>query len=368
MTRLLGDRLLNSMTRFLGDRLPKTANNTLLTKYSIKIPSFFMTQKLGDRLPKMNARVFANRHQHIRHPYIIDSKSGYKASSDSGFSIVVVMVLLTALTSLALAAGQVALDRRKQSTFYAERIQARHAALSGIDAGKFLLQIDQTPWDGPGDTWTQNLQFDLNATRILVTVKDEQAAISLNHLLLPSGELNAPLITAAASLLPDIPNLGDRWKNFIQARHETLGFKPITHNTLKHFLDIDTQGLNIDLSNQNRQKKFLNQEQLESLFTPFSSGHININTASSELLRALGGPSLEQAVTRQRNQAPLTSIFEIPDASNLFRGLTSVVDVKSSFFTIIAEATGSFVTCHAETVIWRRHTDVTVLRYKVWWS
>ncbi|MGB3976907.1 MAG: hypothetical protein WBM02_05430 [bacterium] len=365
------------MTRFSGDRLLKMSNNTLSTRSSIKTHLFFMTHKLRDRLLYSIRRISRDRSLYITtqiagnkyqfteatHQKLID-----KPPNDSGFSVVIVMVLLTVLTSLALAAGQIALDRRKQSAFYAERIQARHAALSGIDAGKFLLQIDQTPWDGPGDTWTQNLQFSLNTTHVSITIRDEQAAISLNHLLLPSGEQNTPLITTAASLLPEMPDLGDRWNRFLSKRHEALGFMPVTVDTLKHFIDIDAQERHIDLSNRNPHLEVLNREQLESLFTAFSSGHINLNTASPELLRALGGPSLEQAVTRQRNQAPLTSIFEIPGASNLLQGLTSVVDVKSSFFTIVVKATGSFVTCHAEAVIWRRNTDITVLRHKAWWS
>lgn len=365
------------MTRFFGDRLLKMSNNTLSTRSLIKTPLFFMTRKLRDRLLYSIRRVSRDRSLYIttqtagnryRFTEAEHQKLNDKPPNDPGFSVVIVMVLLTALTSLALAAGQIALDRRKQSAFYAERIQVRHAALSGIDAGKFLLQIDQTPWDGPGDTWSKTLPFDLNTARVSITIRDEQAAISLNHLLLPSGELNAPLITATASLLPEIPDLGDRWNRFLSKRHETLGFRPVTIDTLKNFVDIDAQGRHIDLSNRSSHLEFMNREQLESLFTAFSSGHINLNTASPELLRALGGPSLEQAVTRQRNQAPLTSIFEIPEASHLLQGLTSVVDVKSSFFTIVVEAAGSFVTCHAEAVIWRRNMDITVLRHKVWWS
>lgn len=282
-----------------------------------------------------------------------------KQGDNPGFSVVIVMALLAAITSLALAAGRTALDHRTRSAFYSERIHTRHAALSGIDAGAYLLQMDQTPWDGPGDTWCEGLRFSLNNTAVSVTVEDEQAAISLNHLLLPSGEPNLPLIKAASHCIPDIPDFGDRWRMFIRARRDTGGFRPVSHNVMKHFVSLNVR---------DRQADVLYRERFARSFSAFGSGRINLNTASLEILRALGGPELERAVIHQRRQAPLESVFEIPDAAVLFRGLASVVDIKSSFFTINAVSSGSFVTCHAQAVIWRRSTDVIVLRHRVWWS
>ncbi len=275
-----------------------------------------------------------------------------------GFSVPVVLVTLAAITSLALAAGQAALGHRRRATGYLERVMTRHAALSGIEAGRGLLLSDRTPWDGPGDPWFEGIRFRFNETDVSVRVIDEQGALAVNHLVLPGGDPNRPLIDAMESLFPEKPDVGKKWAEFIAERHRAGAYGSITTGIFGAFLDhcpvLSTHSSEIG----NRVTRFM---------TSFGSGRINLNTASPEVLRALGGSRLEHAVEKHLRSGPLESIFQLDDAADVLRGITAVADVRSAFFTIAVTATGTFVSCRADAVVWRREGELTVLRHREWW-
>jgi hypothetical protein len=109
------------------------------------------------------------------------------------------------------------------------------------------------------------------------------------------------------------------------------------------------------------------KQALNDIFTPFSAGRINLNTADASILRALGGSALENAVIAHRTAGPIESVFHLSEASELLRGLTHSVDVKSSFFTISVTASGQILSCRTEAVVWRRGTDLVIIRHREWW-
>lgn len=278
---------------------------------------------------------------------------------EQGYSVPLVLVLLAVITALALAAAQRTMGHRTQAAGFAERIRTRHAALSGINAGKYLLAIDRTPWDGPGDSWYDGLTFTLNGAGVAVEIIDEQGAISINHLMLPSGEPNPPLEKAMAKLFPEIPRPGEQWQEFLANRFMNGAVRSVSRDGFSVFLS-QCAGTVSTSANAD--------ERISQCLTSFGQGRVNLNTASPDVLKALGGNALERAVVVRRAAGSLESIFQIDDAVENLRGLINVTDVRSAFFRIRTTATGTFVTCHAETVIWRRNNRLTVLRHREWWS
>ncbi len=276
----------------------------------------------------------------------------------NGFSVVIVLVMLAVITSLALAGAGFAMQRQTQAAYYAERVITRHAALSGIEAGKHLLIMDQTPWDGPGDPWFNDIQFPLNEISVTVQITDEQASISLNHLILPSREIHTPLMDATEKLVPEIPDFASEWQTFVKELQDTSDQRHISFDAFIDFME--THYRNRPLTEERKQA-------LNDIFTPFGASRINLNTADASILRALGGSALENAVVAHRTSGPIESVFHLSDASELLRGLTHSVDVKSSFFTITATASGQFVSGRAETAVWRRGTDLVIIRHREWW-
>lgn len=276
-----------------------------------------------------------------------------------GYSLPLVLVILAVISSLALAAARQAMGARDRAAGFAERIRTRHAALSGIDIGKRLLAADRTPWDGPGDAWFDGAAFALNDAAVSVEIIDEQAAIPLNHLLLPSGETNPPFERAVEHLFPGVSHPGERWREFLSNHFMNGPVKPVSSDVFAAFLE-QFPGSGAATNHAD--------DRIARYLTSYGQGRINLNTASPEILRALGGESLERAVINRRNTRALETVLDIDDTAGSLRGLISVTDVRSAFFRVRATATGVVVTCRAEAVVWRGNNRLTVLRHREWWS
>ena len=84
---------------------------------------------------------------------------------------------------------------------------------------------------------------------------------------------------------------------------------------------------------------------LVDLFTPFSSGRINVNTASAEVLQLIPGIDENMAgiIVQQRDQAPFHSLNEVPVPQQLRPQLNSYCDpqCQSRTFSVEVDVEGS---------------------------
>lgn len=82
---------------------------------------------------------------------------------------------------------------------------------------------------------------------------------------------------------------------------------------------------------------------LADLFTPLSSGRINVNTASADVLQLI--PGIDESVVRiildQREQAPYRSLNEVPVPGAVMPQLQRYGDVRSRTFAVEVTAEGS---------------------------
>jgi general secretion pathway protein K len=82
---------------------------------------------------------------------------------------------------------------------------------------------------------------------------------------------------------------------------------------------------------------------LVDLFTPFSAGRINVNTASAEVLQLIPGidESIAAVIVQQRDLAPYHSLNEVPVPPQLMPQLQRYGDVRSRTFEVQVTVEGS---------------------------
>jgi hypothetical protein len=82
---------------------------------------------------------------------------------------------------------------------------------------------------------------------------------------------------------------------------------------------------------------------LADLFTPMSSGKINVNTASAEVLQLIPGIDQTMAadIIQQREQAPFHSLREVPVPQQIRPQLDRFGDVRSRTFEVQVTVPGS---------------------------
>ena len=271
-------------------------------------------------------------------------------NQQKGYVLITVLVMITAIMGLAMTMGQRALGARTRTVYSCERIKTRHAARSGLASAFENLLLDQTPWDGPGDSWALGEAFDLTGIQVTTITRDEQARININAMIYPSGDINRLLFRAFSKLSPGKDLDAADWLSQANDRAARYPVLPLDSSFALNFL-----GLSPD-------------HPVADEITWSGNGKINLNTASNRVLTALGGPEFSRQVQRIREEKPIESVFDSRLTDNLLQGLLPVVDIRSSTFRIEVQASGSLVTCHLEALVVRQGDSVILLQSNEWWS
>jgi len=273
-----------------------------------------------------------------------------KSKSDSGFIIITVVILLTIITSLAITIGHRASGHRTRAIYSLERIKTRHSGLSGLAIAQELILADNTNWDGYGDPWFNPISFTLGTIAVKIQIEDEQSRINVNNLLLTSDQINRPLMKVVNNLVPNRKDVSAMWRSNLINWYSDHGKGLIDPEISVHLLQP------------------IVTDDFEKYLTWVGTGRININTASENMLEALGGNDFRKVILRNRNGNPIRSLFDSKDSENLYRGILSIVDVRTSYFRIHVSAQGRFVTSHIEALVYRQSNGVKIIRQKEWWS
>lgn len=82
---------------------------------------------------------------------------------------------------------------------------------------------------------------------------------------------------------------------------------------------------------------------LVDLFSPFSSGRINVNTASADVLQLIPGidENMARIIVEQREQSPYHSLNEVPVPPQIMPQLQRYADVRSRTFAVEVTIAGS---------------------------
>jgi len=271
-----------------------------------------------------------------------------------GFVLMNTILVLTALSSLAIRQARSDLFAYHSAHLGQRRVQAVHAAQSGIEIGRRILELDESSIDGPGDPWYSPAQFKIGTIPVNVLIEDEQAKLNVNHLVYPSGELNPGLWRIFARLMSGTPITRIDWLRFMRNRQQQTRSRLPAPGLIRLVEGLSSVPVPEDL-------------------TVFGNGRININTAGPGLLSAiLGNPGKDVVaeIIAERERQAFISVFELAARTHLadtdIRKLIPIGTVRSSFYKITAKSVSSPVTVTVETLIRRTGPSTEILQYREW--
>jgi len=280
----------------------------------------------------------------------------------SGFVLVVVLVMSCVL---ALVVGQFAvstLTDLEVSRARARAAQLRAAADSGIELARAMLAADlarRPPVDSLRDVWAQGpMTVRLGETTVTVTIRDENAKISLPHLMKSWDSENAARLSRAFRMFArsaprDLKVSAAALRRWVVENQYRLDLPPGPAGAplFRVEASADTSG-----------------RRPQDVLTVWTDGELNVNTAPPECLEYLWGERGERLVrelVRRRKRQPFITadeVFALPGASSALRLPGSVrLTTTSSVFLIEVEAVAGPSRLCRQAVVSRAEPGVPVL-------
>lgn len=239
------------------------------------------------------------------------------------FMLVGALIACSVLVALSGALFAVSRVRSAEVRAQSFRTRALHGAIFACRLIKRGLELDRNGYDSELEEWAKPRAFPLEGLgSVSVSIRDEDRFLPINSLLLPDG------VTLRAEMA-----------GVLRRALERVGLREELTPRLLDFLDADDRprlgGEESDLSGYrpvNRPlldvrelllARFLEREHvlgtsgrpgLADLFTPFSSGRVNLNTAPKEVLTLLDEEVDERAadaLIEQRGKKPLSGIPDL---------------------------------------------------------
>jgi type II secretory pathway component PulK len=279
-----------------------------------------------------------------------------------GFVLVVVLVISCALGVLLGQFAVSTLTDLELNRARARAVQLRAAAESGVALARAMLAADlrQRPAvDSPKDAWAQGpMVVRIGEAAVTVTIRDENAKISLPHLMKSWGGDDARRLTQALRL-------------FTQ---EAPGEFGIGADDLRRW--VVANQFRLDLPEQAAARPLFQVKAAaagpgkrpEDYVTVWTDGELNVNTAPAECLRYAWGDRAGQFVgelVKRRARTPFTAAEEVlalPGASTALRLPGAMrLSTTSTVFSIEVEAVAGPSRFCEQAVVTRAQPGVPVL-------
>lgn len=299
--------------------------------------------------------------------------------------------ILSLLVVFAISMGFRARIALKLSSYQKDNLAAGFLAGAGINLARYELKKDANEYDSFTDSWADNekmfskispdgsekeyaaVYYIDNAGEKMYGVKDEQGKIDINN----SGSKVIEELFASKGLAVDAKELSKLVKEWTSSSVEAAEEKKMFKNS--HLSANEELILVLEYFYKDKLKAQEVYKMLEDSFTVYSSGKLNINTASKETLLILArayaegeeetaaAEGLADAVVRLRDEKGfLKDIASVSfDASfgaselSLWGKIRSFLDVKSNYFRIHSRAWVKDATKEATAVL-KRDTDEMV--------
>jgi type II secretory pathway component PulK len=273
-----------------------------------------------------------------------------------GFVLLYSIILLSIITSLAVRYATLHQSQYRIAVLNLERTRCLHAARSGLEFTRSILEKDLNPVDGIPYIKNASQKIRIDDIPVTITVIDEQGKINLNRLVYPSGDAS-----------PRLMNVFLRWSH-----SDTLSSETCVSKYKQWFEAFHTPFLTPTVG---RLASGINEKDASASLTVFGNGLININTANDAVLKALledNSGRLSQKIISFREKTPFTSPFDLKDLLSsediLFQRIFPLICVNSTCFTISALAGSSSTSVKAEAIIQRSSDSSIILRYRDGWS
>lgn len=309
--------------------------------------------------------------------------------SESGIALIIVLWIAVVLSSVVSAGAYLARIDMRQAYYPNMEIRLVSAALAGVEKVTIGLINDETEYDSLNEPWMAPEDKDIAGVQLSVTVEDQASRLNLNRVnkstrrmfeeLAPvydsinGSEMTDSLIdwTDNNGNLTEIEGAEEDYYKYLDPPQRCKN-KPLDSvdelHLIKGFSDIKAVSL------------------IKKLTTVYSEGKININTAPVEVLTALpgidylaaqeiiaarNGPDLEPGT---EDDTPFERIDQIKtvllkfynnhEIFNIYKGLQKVIDVKSSYYKVRAEARFGRFSKVVEAMLHRKGKAVKIIYWR----
>jgi len=293
-----------------------------------------------------------------------------------GFALVITLIVTALLVALVTEfIAEVYVDTSSRQG-YVDAQKAGLMAESGVSGALAMLQIAlrQKNYTSLNDLWAKPIDLPEEQGTLRITVEDESARLSLNHIAGTNGtfinesdptgsyygtalrlfrKLKLPasdLCDAVADWIDenDIPHPGGAESQWYTSRKPSFQVKNLPLQTLEELALI--KGFSGETIIKIRPYVTVYGE--DSVYAP-----ININTAPKELLTALDEritDTLAEQIIAYRKSTPFqgaTDLNKVPGMDRIYSGLLGRITAKSTLFRIRAEAQVNGTARIVETVV-----------------
>jgi general secretion pathway protein K len=342
-------------------------------------------------------------------------------SNEKGFVLITVLLIIALLFPLVLAFNSKVQLNLIQAENFRNSIQAQRAARLGVEGAIALLKDDDRSYDSRRDRWAIDFpSFSVTEGGILtVSIVDEDGKLPINNVVAGTGQAAAAtkgtattpaatqkgvagttgtaatttggvdqnVVTQLKNLISQLdgrPEITDSLVDWIDDNDVATGnegaeegyYKPLGYHCKNGPLDSVDELLLI----KGFEKGLVTDKKLKDFVTIApTTGGVNVNTAPLEVLKAVAGTETSQLaqplsesdienLVQYRDEHDIKDIKDITGAIKISQDqlgrLTSILKVKSSYFTVSSRYTIGKVVKNVEALLRRDDSTVTIISWR----
>jgi len=275
--------------------------------------------------------------------------------SRTGMALILAITVVALMTITVLDFFHHAWIQSALSAGYRDETRAFYAARAGQAAGKLIL-IEEARNNIPRDAFTAELAqglitIPMDGELVSVTIQDESGKVDMNRLVTDRGYPDDRWIAVFARLLARLTldgGLADTLVDWMDSNAEPRmkGAEDSYYLSLKQ--PYKTKNLRLDSVGELAMIKGFTPEIMAKLrphVTVWSSGKINVNTASDMTLMALDDAITQEtanAIIRERMARPFTAredIKKVTGMNDVYPRIALIIDVRSDVYSVESQAT-----------------------------
>ncbi|MFN3813171.1 MAG: general secretion pathway protein GspK [Aquificaceae bacterium] len=278
--------------------------------------------------------------------------------------MIVLLVLFIFLTSAYYVVSMYSSLKSSNSIiqeFYAKE-QAYHIFLSALPLALDTIKRDDPSYDSLWDAWAYAKDFKTEKGELSVSIYDEERFLNLNYV---DGGAYGKLFERLLNLLRIDTYYKENLLAWEGKRDKKIDVPyPIKRAPLDSKEELRYMGFREeDLHGKTIGNDFY--PGLESLTTVYSSGKININTASKYILMALEpriDEGLASKIIERRNREPFKRVDDLVLVDgftfDMLYTVKDIVDVKSRYFHIVMDIRSGGFSSRFEAIYDRQNNEV----------
>jgi general secretion pathway protein K len=284
---------------------------------------------------------------------------------NKGMALLMTLLVVTLLSVLILgmhSRSLLALTKAKNSV---NSLNASYIMRSGVSAAMGFLERDarETPIDTLSEAWAHEVvHFPVGEGTVSIRIGDEASRFNINTLVTPQGKINDKAVERFGRLLRSVGSteaLSGTVAEWLRSNRKRLSY---TFRDASELLLVPGVGS----ETVNRVEKYV------TVYTNrMNERNININTVGREVLLALS-PQLNEALVEgimgHRRATPFQEIGEVKKVQGINDEILStfsdVIDVRSSSFSVWAEAKVADVVRRGSALVGRDGEKVRLVAWK----